>query len=248
MNVGNGLSIIGDALEVNIGTDVQGYDANTTILGNTTTGSGSTIVLSDSPTLTGTTNAVDITASGNVSAGGTLSSTGDFSVGSNTFNVTAANGNTQIDGTLTVDGASSVAAVTASGAVQVNNTLGVTGASTMANITADDVTADSVITPQVRGTFTIQTVGAGNTSYSLTTAESGVLVNTSAGNYTVNLPSSAADGVVFKIKKIVDSGSTNTITIQTPGSETIDGANTKAVSYPNQTVCVLSMNGNWYII
>jgi hypothetical protein len=40
------------ALGLAIGTDVQAYSASTTLLGNTTTGTGSTIVMSGSPTIT----------------------------------------------------------------------------------------------------------------------------------------------------------------------------------------------------
>jgi len=51
-----------------IGVSVQGYSASTTLLGNTTTGSGSSIVLGTSPTFTTNLTTPSIILSGNISA------------------------------------------------------------------------------------------------------------------------------------------------------------------------------------
>lgn len=63
------------ALGLAIGTDVQAYSASTTLLGNTTTGTGSTIVLAGSPTITTPTIASFTNATHNhqnAAGGGTL--------------------------------------------------------------------------------------------------------------------------------------------------------------------------------
>lgn len=63
-----------------IGSTVQGYSANTTLLGNSTTGSGSNIVLGTSPTFD-----ANITVNGNVVMVASTATTGIFYKGSNYF-------------------------------------------------------------------------------------------------------------------------------------------------------------------
>lgn len=74
---------------------------------------------------TGTPTFATATVTGNVTVGGTLGVTGDFSVNTNKFNVTASSGNTTVAGTMTISGATSVPALTASGAATFNGAVDV---------------------------------------------------------------------------------------------------------------------------
>lgn len=112
--------------------------------GLTCTVSGGKVTVVSSPSLTGTTlslsstlaatgnfsintNKFNVTASsGNTTVAGTLGVTSDFAINTNKFTVTASSGNTLVAGTLTSTGT-----IAATAAATVGTTLGVTGASTL---------------------------------------------------------------------------------------------------------------------
>lgn len=147
-----------------------------TSVGNATsvasqTGTGSTFVMSASPTLTGTLTAAAIAASG------------DFAVATNKFTVASASGNTVVAGTLGVTGASTLAALGAttglfsstlaatgdfaintdkftvaasSGNTVVAGTLGVTGTSTVAAVNGTGLV--DIVSPSATGAIRLSSV------------------------------------------------------------------------------------------
>jgi hypothetical protein len=72
-----------------------------------------------------------------------------------------------------------------------------------------------------------------------------VLADASSGDMTVTLPSPDTD-VQVSVKKIDSSG--NTVTVATPGSETIDGNSSLTISAENVSRTVVSDGSNYFIV
>jgi len=72
-----------------------------------------------------------------------------------------------------------------------------------------------------------------------------VLADASGGGFTVTLPSPDTD-VQVNVKKIDSSG--NTVTVATPGSETIDGSGTLTISAENVSRTIVSDGSNYFIV
>lgn len=70
-----------------------------------------------------------------------------------------------------------------------------------------------------------------------------LLVNAAAGNVLVNLPSAAVSGKQYVIKKT--DNSTNTVTVDPSGSETLDGETTLVLDGTNSLVGITSDGSNW---
>lgn len=84
------------------------------------------------------------------------------------------------------------------------------------------------------------------TDLTLGETDNTVLVNTTAGNITINLPdSTGVSGRVYTVKKIV---SGNTLTIDPYLSQTIDGASTISTTIEDASVCIQSDGTNWHIM
>jgi len=79
------------------------------------------------------------------------------------------------------------------------------------------------------------------------TASSGdcVLVDASSGAITITLPSPSSNAIV-NVKKI--DSSTNAVTVEPNGSETIDGSNSKTIDTQYESYTFISDGTNWYII
>lgn len=103
-------------------------------------------------------------------------------------------------------------------------------------------------TVQVSGSLSlaIRTVASGTTT--LAGTDNTVLVNTTGGAATVNLPAATGlAGRIYTIKKIGTGGIDNALTIS-PGSSTIDGGSSYII-YNDWTFVTLQTDGtNWYII
>lgn len=78
-----------------------------------------------------------------------------------------------------------------------------------------------------------------------------VRVDTSAGAFTVNLPSAVGNGGHVIVVKKVEAGVTNNVTIDGAGTETIDGSLTNTItasSEPRGYRMLVSDGANWMVI
>lgn len=83
-------------------------------------------------------------------------------------------------------------------------------------------------------------------NFTLTSANDVVGADASGGGFTLTLPTSVGnDGKVFHLKKI--ESSTNTVTVATTSSQTIDGSTTQYLSTQDD-ISVLSDGANWRIL
>jgi hypothetical protein len=83
--------------------------------------------------------------------------------------------------------------------------------------------------------------------YTATTSDEIILVDASSSNVTITLPAvSGNSGVHFHIKK-TDS-STNTVTVDGSGSETIDGATTQVISSQYDSMHIVCDGTEWWIL
>jgi len=93
-------------------------------------------------------------------------------------------------------------------------------------------------------TATVVTV---TTTYTVLSTDDIVLCNATGGVFTVTLPlATSSSGLVYNIKKI--DTSTNAITIDGNGTETIDGNLTIELILQNQSVTLCCNGTSWYII
>lgn len=84
-------------------------------------------------------------------------------------------------------------------------------------------------------------------NYTLIATDHTVLFDATSGNRTATLPAAAgATGRVYVVKKI--DSSANIVTVDPNGSETIDGASTKVLSTPWESVTIQSTGSSWVIL
>lgn len=161
---------------------------------------------------------------------GTLATTGDFSVNTNKFNVTATSGNTTVAGTLGV-----------TGDVAVNtNKFNVTASTGATNVAGILTTASGRI-------IAIRVVTAAG-AVTVATTDNVVIVNKTIGAATaVNLPATPTTGTIFYIKDGKGDASSNNITI-TPAAGTIDGAATYVINSNFAAVQLIYNGTQWNII
>ena len=86
-----------------------------------------------------------------------------------------------------------------------------------------------------------------NEDYQLNRRDSVILVNASAAAIDITLPpAESVAGRFFDIKKI--DSSTNAVTIEPDGSETIDGASSLATSVQHESFTIFSDGVEWWIL
>lgn len=83
------------------------------------------------------------------------------------------------------------------------------------------------------------------TNYTVTTGDSGILVDTSGGNVTITLPTAVGLTQQFTIKK--KSSDANTVTVATSGGQTIDGVSTFVIATQYQSIDVGGDGSNYFI-
>jgi hypothetical protein len=93
--------------------------------------------------------------------------------------------------------------------------------------------------------FVVVSIDSTDSPYSVTTADDVVLVDTTSGSVTVNLPTAATASFPISIKKIA---SANSLIIDPFGSETIDGSTTATITVQYQSVTLVSDGTNWFNI
>ena len=108
-------------------------------------------------------------------------------------------------------------------------------------------TATGVQWATVTGGSSAYSVTAVTTTYNVT-ATSGtfiVLCTTTGGAFTVNLPTAVGNTATIVIKKIAG---TPNLTVDSSGSETIDGGLTATLVRVDESITLISNNTNWFII
>jgi hypothetical protein len=83
------------------------------------------------------------------------------------------------------------------------------------------------------------------TTYTITTADSGIAADATGGSFTVTLPTAVGATQLYAIKKV--DASANAVTLATTSSQTIDGASTVILTGLDQEIVVGSNGTNWLI-
>lgn len=120
-------------------------------------------------------------------------------------------------------------------------TVRLTGLYTQANVAVAHPTGLKIIDGQ-----RAQPLHAITADYTALVTDEKLLVNATAGNVAVTLPSALNTALSFVIKK-TDS-SANTVTVVPAGGQTIDGASTLVLGSQWMSVSLVPSGGNWYVV
>jgi len=182
--------------------------------------------------VTGATTLTSLTASGAIDANSTL-------------NVAGA---TALQGTVNVTGATTLTSLTASGTVTLSSVASGSTSDPVLTITSGGViqkiSASSLGEDNNRYAITAP---AANSTINLTGSEYTLLVDTSTGVTTVQLPVGTA-GMAFKIKDRTGDALANNITIDGNGGETIDGALTALINTDYGAIELVHTGTEWLIL
>ena len=93
-------------------------------------------------------------------------------------------------------------------------------------------------------------ISAKSANYTVTTGDAGaaITVDASGGARTVTLPPAATAGEGFKLVVKKADTSSNTVTIDGDGSETIDGATTRVLRLPYQSAALICDGTKWHVM
>ena len=94
---------------------------------------------------------------------------------------------------------------------------------------------------------TLTNILVDSSTYTIQTTDEYIGVNNS-GTVNLTLPSASSDGKKYIIKDESGNANTNNITIDTEGSELIDGASSYTLDNNYESITVIKRNGNFYII
>ena len=109
------------------------------------------------------------------------------------------------------------------------------------------ITKGAVFSRIVGATDVNTDITSKTTTYTATTSDDTILCDASSGGFTVDLYTAVGNnGRRLTIKK-TDSSS-NLVTVDGSGSETIDGSTTKDIRFQNTAMQIISNNTNWSII
>jgi hypothetical protein len=93
---------------------------------------------------------------------------------------------------------------------------------------------------------TVTNVSTKTTTYTATATDSVLLVDSTSGNITINLPAAAlSTGQLLTVKKTV---AANTVTLDGSGSETIDGATTLAMTAQWASRTIVCNGTAWFVL
>lgn len=174
----------------------------------------------------------------NISASGTLTSTGNFSVTTGTASLK----NTTVTGTLGVTSTSTLAGttcttLTASGATQINNTLGVTGTATMNAINGGNISASGTL--GVTGTSTLAATTCTTLTASGTTTAALINASSLAVSGGSSFSTISSTGLA-SLSSLSVANNTATLTLGVTGTATMAAINGTNISASG----TLSVTGN----
>jgi Repeat of unknown function (DUF5907) len=113
------------------------------------------------------------------------------------------------------------------------------------NVLTSDASGNAVWqAPASSNTHSVKTISSG--PYSITTTDEIILVNASSGNITLTLPTAVANTEAYDVKKI--DSSTNTVTVNTTSSQTIDGGATAVLQVQYASITLVSDGSNWFVV
>jgi hypothetical protein len=91
------------------------------------------------------------------------------------------------------------------------------------------------------------TIAEKTANYTITTDDSTIIADATAGSITITLPP-AASAAEFKFDIKKKDSSANTVTIDADGAETIDGAATYVITIQYQSVTIQSDGTDWWVL
>lgn len=123
----------------------------------------------------------------------------------------------------------------------------VPGLDNVYNIGSSSLRPKAVYAAELRGSAVYTNIRSVTTNYAIVADDHTVLGDATAGAMAVNLPAAASNsGRIIVVKKIDSSG--NAVTIQANGSDTIDGAATKAISIQWSSFTIQCNGTGWFIL
>jgi hypothetical protein len=201
-----------------------------------------------------------VTATLSQHSGNAIAYVGEYlRVGSEAIEITAYNAST---GTVTLASAFSVAPTPGTSKYQItgprNPTVGITllSAVTGVSVSDNDFTASNVATPCFGGVaesiiadWAIDRSRSVTASYTASILDCVLLVDSTAGNVTVTLPSVTSNRVLSKVYVIkrMNAGA-NTITVAAASGQTIDGAASKSLASQYDTLRIIGTASEWSVI
>jgi len=109
-----------------------------------------------------------------------------------------------------------------------------------------DIDINSII---IGGKITKEPVLIEDSEYEISDNDSIILCDTSSNSITVTIPTAQTeDGRELVIKDYGGNSNTNNITVDTEGSETIDGESDITINTDYDSVTIICKNNDWYII
>jgi hypothetical protein len=88
---------------------------------------------------------------------------------------------------------------------------------------------------------------AKSSAYTVAASDVLVIADASGGAFTITLPTAVGiDGKVYRVKKI--DSSSNTVTVDADGSETIDGGTTATIATQYEAITIVSDGTEWWVL
>jgi len=137
--------------------------------------------------------------------------------------------------------------------VKINSTTIINSNGAIETPSGEDITSGGSIIAnsgiENNGRHIKNTDAVSSSTYSITSTDHIILCDTSSNSITVTIPTAQTeDGRELVIKDYGGNSNTNNITVDTEGSETIDGESDITINTDYDSVTIICKNNDWYII